>query len=520
MTSHRWHEERRLARYTRPIATLLATIAIASPLPGAMPTTAAAHAVAATTAMAASADYALFDADPMRSGRNTRERSLTPSTVGRLTKLWSTTLDDVADSSPIELTAVDVGGKPLDLLYLTGKSGTAYALDAHTGRRIWTFDATRGESLHGYQITTSTPAADPSHAWIYSASPDGRVHKLAASTGKEAPGWPLRVTLIPQYEKISSSLNVVGRTLLVTTSGYVGDFGHYEGHLVAIDTTTRSTHVFNTLCSDKTQLLVESPGPANYCGAVLNGVWARGGAVVDQMPGSPSAGQIFIVTGNGPYDGRTNWGDSVLRLSLTSSGLELRDAYTPTIQSDLASSDADLGSTTPILLPKMPGAHPWLALQGGKDNRLRLLDRTNLSGKGGPGHLGGELASIPMPQGGAMLTAGLFWQDGSTTWIYVANTNGIAALQIVVRNGTPQLSKAWVSPAYSTSPVLAGGVLYSGGDSGLHAFDPRTGRILWSSTGSSAGGNIGGVHWQSPLVANGEVVMPDMNRAVTAYGVR
>src|SRR5690242_6296147 len=104
MTSHGGHEERRSTLYSRRIATLLATIAIATPLQGAMPAAATAHVLAAATA--ARADYALFDADPMRSGRNTRERSLTPSTVGRLTKLWSTTLDDVADSSPIELTAV------------------------------------------------------------------------------------------------------------------------------------------------------------------------------------------------------------------------------------------------------------------------------------------------------------------------------------------------------------------------------------------------------------------------------
>jgi outer membrane protein assembly factor BamB len=490
------------------IAILCAALSLGGTQPG------AATAQGGRAATVASGDYPLFDHDAMRSGIVARAGALTAATVGGLKRQWTAKLDDVADSSPIELTGITVGGKRLDVIYLTGKSGRAYALDARTGRRIWTFDATRGETLHDYQITNASPAADPSRTWIYAASPDGTVHKLSAAGGREAPGWPVRVTLIAQYEKISSALNLVGHTLLVTTSGYIGDFGHYDGHLVAIDTTSRATRVFNTLCSDKPALLVQNPGPSNYCGDIQNGVWARGGAVVDQMPGSPTAGQAFIVTGNGPYNGSTDWGDSVLRLALTTTGIALRDAYTPTNQADLNSSDEDLGSTAPIMLPRQPGAHPWLALQGGKDDTLRLFDRANMSGRGGPGHLGGELLSIPFPQGGGtMFTMGIAWQDGGATWIYLANGSGLVALHLSIQGGAPRLQQVWRSADPATSPLLAGGALYAASGGYLRAYDPRTGRLLWRSS------QIGEVHWESPMAANGQVIMPDESGEVTAFGL-
>ena len=45
-----------------------------------------------------------------------------------------------------------------------------------------------------------------------------------------------------------------------------------------------------------------------------------------------------------------------------------------------------------VLLPEIPTSHtPYLAVQAGKEGLVRLLDRQNLSGQHGPGHVGGEL---------------------------------------------------------------------------------------------------------------------------------
>ncbi|HEY8284968.1 MAG TPA: PQQ-binding-like beta-propeller repeat protein [Chloroflexota bacterium] len=462
-------------------------------------------------------DYPLFNFNPMRTGINPSERVLTPSTVGRLKRLWSVQLNGVADESVIELTGLGPG-KIRNLLYTTTRRGVTYALDAGTGAKVWTFDP-HDLVLPDAQITTATPAADPSKAWVYSASPDGHIHKLSATTGAEAAGWPVSVTLHPQDEKIASALNLVGNTLLVTTSGYIGDAGNYVGHVVAINTQNRRMGIFNTLCDSTTSLLAE-PGGSPTCGHVQSGIWARAGTVVDTMTGSPTQGSAFVVTGNGAYDGIHNWGDSVLRLTLGGTALALKDAYTPNVFAMLDSQDLDLGSTTPILVPKQPGPHPWLVVQGGKDNYLRVLNRADLSGRGGLGHTSGELSALAIPQGGQMPTAGIAWADSSgKTWIFYTTDKGVGALRLTVAGGRPTLHLAWIHYDTYSSPLLADGVLYAAESGALRAFNPFTGAQLWSSSLASAGGNIQGVHWESPTVVNGRVYMPDESGTITAYGL-
>jgi hypothetical protein len=118
----------------------------------------------------------------------------------------------------------------------------------------------------------------------------------------------------------------------------------------------------------------------------------RAGAVVD-----PRTHRVYATTGNGPFNGRTDWGDSVVELAPDDRRL-LRH-FTPTDQQELNASDADLGSTSPALLPTPkggPGAR--YLLQGGKDAKLRLLSlRSSLHGVTGEAgrRLGGEVQSLP-----------------------------------------------------------------------------------------------------------------------------
>lgn len=504
---------RRNARVVGLMTRFLAVAVLVAML-GAMP--AASYAQGASIG---ARDYPMFSLDPMRSGVNAAEHAITPDTVGRLVELWSTRLTGVADESVIELAGVGPKRAP-NLLYTTTRQGVTYALNAANGAVVWTFNPHDG-NLPAAQITTATPAADPSRAWIYAASPYGRIHKLAALTGKEAAGWPVAITLHPQDEKIASALNVIPGYVLETTSGYIGDAGQYDGHVVAVSTQTGKMFVFNSLCSDYRGLLAESASSGKTCPNVQSGMWARSGTVVDQMNGSPTKGSIFAVTGNGNYNGSTNWGDTVLRLALGGQGLALKDAYTPTNFDQLDSQDLDLGSTTPIMLPRQSGAHPWLAIQGGKDGYLRVIDRADMSGRGHPGHPGGEVAQFQIPQGGHMPTAGVAWRDNSGgTWIFYATDNGLAGVQVRVAGNVVTLRQVWLHKGTYSSPLLAGGVLYVAESGALRAFDPKTGRVLWSSDRSSAKRNIHDVHWESPTVINGRVYMPDESGVVTAYGLR
>jgi outer membrane protein assembly factor BamB len=453
-------------------------------------------------------DWVRFGFDPARGGVNPEETLISPKTVGGLRLLWRTRLPDVVDSSPILVHDLRLAHETRDVLYATTKGGTTVALDAASGEILWS------HGTSGPQITTSSPVADPSRGSVYSYGLDGAVHEYAATTGQEqnTNGWPARITRMPRTEKGSSALNIAGGRIYVTTSGYVGDTPPYQGHAVTIDESTGAEEVFNSLCSDTKHLL-----SAGECPSERSGIWARGGAVVD-----PATRSVFATTGNGPYDANTggnDYGDSVLKLG--SEDLWLLDSYTPETFRRLEEEDADLGSTAPALLPEIPRSKtPLLLVQGGKDGMLRLVDRENLSGAGEPGHVGGQVQAI-RSAGCATFTQPVVWTDGGgRVWVIAAGTCGIAAYRVSTdAAGTTGLRLAWKTDDETTTPVLAGGVLFGATDGAVITLDPRTGQRLWSSDQESAGGSIGGIHWESPIVVNGRLYVSDESGVMTAYGL-
>jgi hypothetical protein len=146
-------------------------------------------------------------------------------------------------------------------------------------------------------------------------------------------------------------------------------------------------------------------------------------------------------------------------------------------------------------------------VQSGKDAKVRLLDRDNLSGQGGPSHTGGELQLVDLPQGGVVLTQPAVWlnpADGAV-WVFIANGSGISGLKLTLGAlGAPTLVSQWTNSAGGFSPVIANGILYYAGTGILHALNPTTGSTLWSDTT-----NVGGIHWESPIVIQGHVYLTD-----------
>jgi hypothetical protein len=147
-------------------------------------------------------------------------------------------------------------------------------------------------------------------------------------------------------KKGSDSINIANGYLYMTLSGNDGDYGHYVGHVVAINLSSGAKTVWIAECANITQLLTTSG--VNYCSHTMSGIWARPGVNVD-----PATGNVFVATGNGIYDANSSgndWGDSIIELNpnLTS----IVDSYTPASYNSLDSNDADFGSTAPVILPK------------------------------------------------------------------------------------------------------------------------------------------------------------------------
>lgn len=455
-----------------------------------------------------------FDGDSQRSGVNTAESMITQNNVGSLARLWQQTLPATADSSPVELPNVSTTGGVKNVLFVTTMAGSLLAIDAATGNQIW-----RENTSGAASYTTSSPALDPSGQFVYSYGLDGKVHKYAVGNGNEVTtgGWPATITLMPNVEKGSSALNIGNGYLYMTTSGYPGDGGHYEGHIVAVNLTTGSTSVFNSLCANIHQLLDSNSHDPNYCADVQSGIWARAGVVIDSVTHN-----VFVTTGNGLYNansGGHDYGDSVIELSPDLSTIV--DTYTPSNYVSLRNNDQDLGSDAPVLLPRQSSSStPLMAVQGGKDTTLRLLNRQNLSGQSSPNHVGGELQAISLPQGCDIDTQPTAWTDANnTTWVFVANFCGLSAFKLVTNGqGHSSLQLAYTNSNSGSSPLIANGILFLQSNGVLYATNPTTGAILWKSTQPSAGGTIGGLHWQSPIVVNGTVYVPDNAGHLTAYG--
>ncbi len=444
---------------------------------------------AASTSGATLAAWPEFGLDPARSDATGAATGITAANIGRLHRR-QVKLPGTIDSSPVYLGGAKVRGGTHDVVVVTSSYGRTFALDARSGRRLWTYTPPGYSRWVGSaQITTASPVLDnlPHQRFVFAASPDGKVHKLALASGREVRSghWPVSVTRDPTKEKMGAALNVDGRWVIAATGGYIGDIPVYQGHVVLIDRSSgKIAAVFNTLCARRRSIIVPSSCPQSD-----SAILSRGGAVVE-----PGGRRLLISTGNGTWDGRRFFGDSVLELTVP--GLHLRQSYTPRNQAELNSSDRDLGSSAPALLGENR------VLIAGKDGVMRVLNLKRLDGHapGGRARLGGEVQTLQTPGNTELFTQPAVWHHGRQTTVFVADFAATAAYAL--RGG--RLHKLWQNDTPGTSPIVAGGLLYvyEPNAGGIEVYRPGSGKSIARLPGEPG-------HWNSPIVADGHVIEPE-----------
>lgn len=261
-------------------------------------------------------DWPTFGGNVQSTSANPQRTGISAANITRLSRR-QVKLDGTVDASAIYLADVSIRGARHNAIFVTTTYGKTLAIDADSGEVLWEYTPDSYQRLAGTrQITNSTPVADPDRRFIYAASPDGDIQKLAVSDGHRV--WRTSITRLPQREKLDSPLKFFRGHVIAVTAGYIGDQPPYQGHVAILDGKSgKLLQVWNSLCSNRTGLL-----QPDSCKQSDSAIWGRAGAVID-----PASGDIFVATGNADWNGTTDWGDAVIQLNANAT--KMLGNYTP-----------------------------------------------------------------------------------------------------------------------------------------------------------------------------------------------
>jgi hypothetical protein len=505
--------------------------------------------------------------DRLRSGVNSQEYVLNRSNVNSVSfgKLFSCAVDEAVYAQPLWVANVAIGGGTHNIVIVATENDSVYAFDADNGTgtsctQYWhasltstAYGAASGATPIPVSDTglsgdidreigiTATPVIDPTTNALYVVSntkENGsyyqRLHKLNLGTGAEMTGAPITITAsVPGTGAGSSGGTVSYNALrensrpglaLVNGSIYIAAGSHGD---------TLPWHGWVLQYNASTLALTGA-----YCATPNTsggGIWMSGSA-----PVFDSSNNLYVITGNGTYDGSTEFGDSFLKLS-TTSGLNLIDWFTPDDQATLSSKNYDLGAGGAItLLDSVAGPYPHLLIGGGKGGILYLLDRDNMGHYNSSNNNAAvQTWQLTMSVGdtAGISSSGAFWQNT----FYIAGSNTpLEAFAFNTSTGTFHTTPTSLSnvtygfpgitpviSALGTSNGIIWGIDSSAngthgaptGPAVLYAFDASNlANELWDSTMGSNNQASTAVKFAVPTVANGKVYVGALD-ALDVYGL-
>ena len=266
----------------------------------------------------------------------------------------------------------------------------------------------------------------------------------------------------PAFQLQRVSLALTDGRVIVGFGGNSGDCDPYHGLVVSApeDGSAPSTYTV-----------------ANLPGDSQGAVWMGGAA-----PSIDAQGNVWVATGNSAFHSASDTydqSDSVLKLSPT---MQLLDSFAPQLWYNDNAGDADLGSTTPALLPN------GLVFEVGKSTTAYVLNQSSLGG------VNGQVAlrnSFCFADGGSADLNGT---------LFVPCSNGIEA---VTPTASPPTATWTTSSGAHGSPIVAGGLVWSIGGGTLYALNAATGaEVQHFAIGASSSS------FPSPSAADGLILAP------------
>jgi hypothetical protein len=341
----------------------------------------------------------------LRTGVNPSETILTPanvsSTANQFHKRFVMRVDGKIEGSPLYLSSVQIAGGTHNVIYAATMHNTVFAFDADTGAQLsvrWLGNPVTGSDLHNLKPSSihaewgilSTPVIDLATGtlyvvrWGYEDGVTGPTFRLFGLNITDLSKDKFQSVLMDGFSAGSSSfdrfrqLQRAGLAIATKPDGskaVIIAFGGGEGQgtapgwIIAYDATklAQGNAVANAWCSTPTNNAGTGGG---------GGVWMANAA-----PAIDDNGDIFAVTGNGPYNPQTGLdqvGESAVHLVWTPGNpgsLTLADWFTPFRDADRDDEhrDEDLASGGVIALPDEAGL-----IVGGKDGAYYHVSRANM----------------------------------------------------------------------------------------------------------------------------------------------
>ena len=488
------------------------------------------------------ADWATYGHDAQRSGWAPEETTISVANASSLHLKWKTQLTNESYSlsaltAPVVASKVPTADGARTVVYVAGVKGTVFALDAESGKALWTHTF-RSSILPGkgrYQGTflcpngiTATPVIDRRTNELYVIAPSGALYGLDLTSGAVRYG---PVNFVASYAK-SFSLNLVDGVVYTAMAQGCGDA---ISGLYSIDVSDPQRPFIRELLLSRTDTA---------------GIWGRGGAVIGNN------GHVYGATADGVFN--PDIGDySLCVFSATVPDLKLESYFLPHNWAYLNRRDLDLGSASPLFFG-------WnnrnFVIHGAKEGFLYIFDADH---PGGADHetalyksprLGNDKQECCVGHGvyGSIATAR---DDEGQTWLYVPmggppskeaptfpHVNGetaqgsIMSFKVVADAGSqnPRLEAGWMTGGFDLPdpPVVANGVVFavSTGENPagpekqrllnthpavLRAMDAKTGKELFNSGDDMKSW----VHFSGLAVSDGEVFAVDHDSNVYCFAL-
>ncbi|MGH8318201.1 MAG: hypothetical protein ACREUL_09520 [Steroidobacteraceae bacterium] len=503
--------------------------------------------------------------DLARDGVDDREYALSPSDINKSSfgKLFSCPVDGAIYAQPLWVSDLRIGGGEHDVVFVATEHDSLYAFDADRSPCLELWKANLIDTDHGglggettvpggtsgYLVgrgygdltpevgVTGTPVIDPmtdtlyvvSSSVIYSAGLRyyQRLHAIDMATGAERPGSP--VTIAARYpiegddgatvafdarmENQRAGLALVDGTVYVAFGSHE-DTEPFYGWLIGYRYDGRSFR--------QTSVLNTAPNTGG------GGVWMAGVA-----PAAVPGGDLFVVTGNAPFDATSqtdpndDYGDSLLKLSRR---LRVLRYFTPSAEAFNNKENNDFGAGGVVLANLPAGSRlTQLAIAGGKDGDLFVLDRQALAGFGDATAWqeikAGTETNLEGRTPGVIFSVGAFWNDEyfvagaggplqayrlapATARLTLAASAAVPAGGFGYPGGTPSISAeghsdgvVWVLDNRRYCTAASQGC----GPAVLHAYDAADLHELWNSSLSPADAAGNAVKFTVPTVANGKI---------------